>query len=328
MRFTWNQLRIFDAVARHLSFTRAAEELHVVQPTVSAQIKLLTESIGMPLFEQIGKKVHLTTAGGELHQTCRELFDTWNRFEIAIADLQGMKRGTLRVSIVSTAKYFVPRLLGPFCRRYPDIDMALEIINRDAVVERLAGNADDLYVMGVPPIELEVESHPFLENPLVMIAQHDHPLAHARNISLKQLAHERFILREQGSGTRISVEELFRHQRFKPKLTMQLGNNEAIKWAVAGGLGIAVVSEHALMLEPMADRLALLDVQGFPIEGSWYVVYPKGKKLSVIAKTFFEYLKQESLTIHDELVAAHRRYPRSTRTRGKQQALARAPRTL
>lgn len=306
LHFTWNQLRIFDAVARHLSFTRAAEELHVVQPTVSAQIKLLNASVGMPLFEQIGKKVHLTAAGRELQQTCRELFDAWNRFEMSIADLQGMKRGALRVSIVSTAKYFVPRMLGPFCRRYPDIDVALEIINRDAVVERLAANADDLYVMGVPPEHLDVESHPFLENPLVMIASHDHPLAHTRSIALKQLAKERFITREQGSGTRISAEELFRHQRFKPKLTMRLGNNEAIKWAVAGGLGVAVISQHALLVEPMRDRLALLDVQGFPIQGSWNVVYPAGKKLSVIAQTFFDYLKEESLVIHEELVLAAR----------------------
>ncbi|MFM9967813.1 MAG: LysR substrate-binding domain-containing protein, partial [Burkholderiales bacterium] len=249
MRFTWNQLRIFDAVGRRLSFTRAAEELHVVQPTVSAQIKLLTNAVGMPLFEQIGKKIHLTAAGSELQQTYRELFETWNRFEIAIADLQGMKKGALRVSMVSTAKYFVPRLLGPFCRRFPEIDVALEIVNRDQVVERLESSADDLYIMGVPPQGMAVEQHTFLENPLVMIAPHDHPLAGARQIGLKQLVNERFIVREQGSGTRISAEELFRHQRFRPKQTMQLSNNEAIKWAVAGGLGVAVISRHALMLE-------------------------------------------------------------------------------
>ncbi|MGZ9014299.1 MAG: LysR substrate-binding domain-containing protein, partial [Burkholderiales bacterium] len=303
MHMTWNQLRIFETVARRLSFTRAAEELHVVQPTVSAQIRLLTDSVGMPLFEQIGKKISLTDAGRELQQTCRELFDSWSRFEMAIADLQGMKRGTLRVSIVSTAKYFVPRMLGPFCKRYPDIDVALEILNRDQVVERLIKNADDLYIMGVPPDGIDVEKHPFLENPLVLIAAHDHPLARARRVGIRQLAQERFVVREQGSGTRLTAEDFFRRHRFRPKLTMQLGNNEAIKWAVAGGLGVAVISQHALMLEPMDDRLARLDVEGFPLEGSWYVVYPAGKKLSVIAKAFFDYLKEEAIVIHNELVS-------------------------
>ena len=302
MHVTWNQLRIFEAVARHLSFTRAAEELHVVQPTVSAQIKLLTESVGMPLFEQIGRKVHLTAAGRELQRTARELFDTWNRFEITIADLQGMKRGTLRVAVVSTAKYFVPRMLGPFCRRYPEIDVALEIANRDQVVERLAANLDDLYIMGVPPEGMDVEKQPFLENPLLVIAPRDHPLARTRAVTLKQLAGERFILREQGSGTRLRAEAVFRSYRFRPKVTMQLGNNEAIKWAVASGLGVAVMSQHALIMDGLQDRLALLDVQGFPDEGSWYVVYPAGKKLSVIAKTFFDYLREEAAVIHNELV--------------------------
>jgi len=302
MHVTWNQLRIFEAVARHLSFTRAAEELHVVQPTVSAQVKLLSGTVGMPLFEQIGKKVHLTAAGRELQQTVRELFDTWNRFEMKIADLQGMKKGTLRVAVVSTAKYFVPRMLGPFCRRYPDIDVALEILNRDQVIERLAANLDDLYVMGVPPEGMAVEKQPFLENPLVVIAPRDHPLAGRRAIALKELAHERFIVREQGSGTRLRAEAVFRSHRLRPKLTMQLGNNEAIKWAVASGLGIAVMSQHALVMDDMHERLALLDVQGFPDEGSWYVVCPSGKKLSVIAQTFFDYLKEEAVAIHNELL--------------------------
>jgi DNA-binding transcriptional LysR family regulator len=318
MHFTWNQLRIFEAVARHLSFTRAAEELHVVQPTVSAQVKLLTEAVGMPLFEQIGKKVHLTAAGSELQRTCRDLFDIWRRFEMSISDLRGLKKGVLRLAVVTTAKYFVPRVLGPFCRRYPDIDVALEIVNRDTVVERLAANLDDLYIMGVPPAELDIEAQPFLENPLVLIAAHDHPVARARHATLRDLAHDRFIVREQGSGTRITAEDFFRRHRFRPKRTMQLGNNEAVKWAVAGGLGVAVISRHALMLEPMQDRLAILRVEGFPINGSWSVVYPSGKKLSVIAKTFFEYLKEEALVIHHELAqqtrAARRRTPAPQRS--------------
>lgn len=301
VHFTWNQLRIFDAVARLSSHTRAAAELHVVQPTISAQIKLLSTAVGMPLFEQIGKKIYLTTAGRELQTTCREMFDCWSRFEMQIADIKGVKTGTLRVAIVTTAKYFIPRLLGPFCRLYPGIDVALEVVNRDQVIERLAANRDDIYIMGVPPDNLPTERHPFLENPLVVIAPREHPLAGKRRIELNKLAQEQFIAREPGSGTRIASEKFLASHRIKPRIRMQLGNNEAVKWTVAAGLGIAVVSRHALMMEPMQDQLAVLDVQGFPIRCSWYVVYPAGKKLSVVAQTFFEYLKQEAFTIQEEL---------------------------
>ncbi len=301
VHFTWNQLRIFDAVARLSSHTRAAAEWHVVQPTISAQIKLLSTAVGMPLFEQIGKKIYLTTAGRELQTTCREMFDCWSRFEMQIADIKGVKTGTLRVAIVTTAKYFIPRLLGPFCRLYPGIDVALEVVNRDQVIERLAANRDDIYIMGVPPDNLPTERHPFLENPLVVIAPREHPLAGKRRIELNKLAQEQFIAREPGSGTRIASEKFLASHRIKPRIRMQLGNNEAVKWTVAAGLGIAVVSRHALMMEPMQDQLAVLDVQGFPIRCSWYVVYPAGKKLSVVAQTFFEYLKQEAFTIQEEL---------------------------
>jgi LysR family transcriptional regulator, low CO2-responsive transcriptional regulator len=301
MRVTWNQLRIFEAVARCNSFTRAAEELFVVQPTVSAQVKLLSETVGMPLFEQVGKKLYLTQAGETLYATCHELFDTWARFEMAAADLQGVKKGTLRIAIVSTAKYFVPRLLGPFCKQYPDIDVALEIANRDNIVERLKENRDDLYIMGVPPADFPVEIHPFLENPLVIIAPHDHVLAKKKKIPLIRLEQERFIAREKGSGTRITADDYLARQQIKLNVKMELANNEAIKWSVAGGMGLAVLSQHALMLEPMRDRLAVLDVQGFPIHAAWYVVVPAGKKLSVLAHTFFDYIKQEAVMLQKEL---------------------------
>jgi DNA-binding transcriptional LysR family regulator len=301
VRFTWNQLRIFDAVARLSSHTRAAAELHVVQPTISAQIKQLSSAVGMPLFEQIGKKIFLTPAGRELHATCGELFDCWSRFEMKVADIKGVKTGTLRVAIVTTAKYFIPRLLGPFCRLYPGIDVELEVVNRDQVIERLAANRDDLYIMGVPPEHLPTERHPFLENPLVVIAPRDHPLAGQRHVELGRLAREPFIAREPGSGTRIAAEKFFASHRIKLRNRMQLGNNEAVKWTVAAGLGVAVISRHALMLEPMPGQLAVLDVQGFPIRRSWYMVYPAGKRLSVVAQTFFEYLKHEAFTIQEEL---------------------------
>lgn len=310
MRITWNQLRIFEAVARNSSFTRAAEELYVVQPTVSAQIKQLTDTVGLPVFEQVGKKIYLTDAGKELHKTCRELFDVWSRFEMTVADMKGVKSGKLKLAIVTTAKYFIPRLLGPFCQRFEGIDVALEVVNRDQVVDRLTNNLDDLYIMGVPPVHLNIEKHPFLENPLVVIAPADHELALRKRIPLTRLTKERFIMRERGSGTRIATEEFLEQRKIKLQIKMDLGNNEAIKWAVAGGMGLAVVSQHSLMLEPMHGKLAVLDVEGFPIMRSWYAVYPTGKQLSIVAQTFFEYLKQEAVTIQEELLS-----PRAVKSR-------------
>ncbi len=306
MRVTWNQLRLFEAVARNSSFTRAAEELHVVQPTVSAQIKQLADTVGLPVFEQVGKKIYLTDSGKELYKTVRELFESWDRFEMTIADLKGSKAGKLRVAIVTTAKYFVPRLLGPFCQHYPGIDVSLEIVNRDLILDRLVDNRDDLYIMGVPPEHIAIEKHPFLQNPLVVIAPKGHELAGRKRVPLTRLANERFILREHGSGTRIVAEEFFAKRKVSLTVKMELNNNEAIKWAVAGGMGLSVVSQHALMLEPMQDKIAILDVEGFPIMRSWHIVYPAGKRLSVVAATFFEYLKAEAEMIQDELFTPKR----------------------
>lgn len=306
MRPTWNQLRIFEAVARNAGFTRAAQELNVVQPTVSAQMKQLAHSVGMPLFEQVGKKIHLTEAGQALLRTCTEVFDAWDRLEMTVADLQGLKRGRLRLAIVSTAKYFVPRLLGPFCHVYPGIDIALEIGNRDGVLERMAGNRDDLYIVGIPPEGAAIEREPFLENPLVVIAARDHPLAQRRRVPLARLAGEPFIMREPGSGTRIATEAFFAAHRFSPSVRLAMSNNEAIKWAVAGGLGLAVLSQHALLLEPMQRHLAVLDVEGFPILRDWYLAWPSGKQLSVVARAFRQHLRDEAPAIRKELTLPRR----------------------
>lgn len=312
MRITWHQLRLFEAVARLGSVTRAAEEQCVVQPTVSLQLKQLAEQVGLPLFEQIGRRLHLTEAGRELQATCSELFETWSRFEMRIADLKGVKRGRLRVAIVTTAKYFVPRMLGPFCNRYPGVEVALEILNRDGVIERLERNLDDLYILGVPPEHLAIERHRFLENPLVVIAPAAHPLAARRRIPVSALGAERFILREKGSGTRIAAEEFFAAQGFEPSVKLALGNNEAIKWAVAGGLGIAVLSRHALHHDPAQDEVAILDVEGFPLQRSWFVCYPQGKHLSVAAQVFFGHLKEAAPAIEAEL---HKALPHRRRSR-------------
>lgn len=291
MHVTLRQLRSFEAVARLKSFSRAAEELHVTQPTVSKQIRQLQEEVGLALLEQIGKKVFLTEAGEQLYAACADWLETWNRFEQTVADLKGVKQGRLRIAAVTTTKYFMPRLLGPFCAQYPGIDVSLEVVNRDRLLERLARNQDDLYVMGVPPEGLDIECEPFLENPLVVLAPARHPLARRRRIPLAELANEAFILRERGSGTRLTVERLFQEHSLTLRVRMELGSNEAIKQAVAGGLGLAILSLSTLGHDVGHKEIRILDVEGFPIRRYWYVVRPRGKQLSVVARTFLGFLR-------------------------------------
>jgi len=291
MQVTLRQLRTFEAVARLRSFSRAAEEMEVTQPTVSKQIRLLNEQVGLPLLEQLGKKVFLTQAGEELYATCADWLDTWGRFEQTIASLKGLKQGRLKISAVTTTKYFMPRILGPFCARYPDIDIALEVVNRDRLLERLARNQDDVYVMGVPPEGLDTESEPFMENPLVVVAPATHPMAGRKGIPFAELAQEPFLVREQGSGTRMTMERMFQARETRLRIRMELGSNEAIKQAVAGGLGLAILSRSTLNLDRSRSELAELDVEGFPIMRAWYLVRPKGKQLSVVAATFLEFLR-------------------------------------
>lgn len=296
---TLRQLEVFEAIARLGSFTRAAEELFLTQPTVSMQIKKLTDAVGLPLFEQIGKKIYLTDAGRELQRTCRGIFEHFSHFEMAISDMKGLKAGKLRLAVVTTAKYFAPRLLGLFCQRYPGVEVSLKVSNRERVLERLAANQDDLYILGQPPEEADVVAQAFLENPLVVLAPIHHPLVKEKSISLQRLAQEPLLLREPGSGTRLAVERLFAAQGLKLNVRMELGSNEAIKQAIVGGLGISVLSQHTLALDAPMGQLAVLKVKGFPIKRQWFYVYPAGKQLSVVAQTFVEYLQSAPEYLQD-----------------------------
>lgn len=291
MHITLRQLQTFEAVARLRSFSRAGEEMHVTQPTVSKQIRLLQEQVGLALLEQLGKKIFLTEAGERLYTTCADWLDTWGRFEQTLADLKGLKQGRLKIAAVTTTKYFMPRILGPFCAEYPGIDIALEVINRDRLLERLSRNQDDLYVMGVPPEGLDIESEAFMDNPLVVLAAGSHPMAKRQAIPFSELAQETFLVRERGSGTRMTMERVFQERNTPLRIKMELGSNEAIKQAVAGGLGLALLSRSTLNLDPKQTDLCVLDVEGFPIMRAWYVVRPRGKQLSVVAVTFLEFLR-------------------------------------
>jgi LysR family transcriptional regulator, low CO2-responsive transcriptional regulator len=288
---TFHQLKVFEVTARRGSFTRAAEELFLTQPTVSIQMKQLTKAVGLPLFEQVGKRLYLTDAGQELLDTCQDIFERLSQFEMTVADLQGLKKGQLKLSVITTAKYVIPRLLGPFCQQYPGIDVSLIVTNHENIVERLRENLDDLYIPSQIPENQDVHTYAFLDNPLVVLASRNHPLAKESHIPLKELNGQSFIMREPGSGTRQAVEKLFAEHEVSINVRLELGSNEAIKQAVAGGLGISVLSKHCLALEGESGQIAVLNVEGFPIERQWQVVFPKGKQLSIVAQTFYDYLK-------------------------------------
>lgn len=295
---TLHQLKVFEAAARHGSFTRAAEELFLTQPTISMQIKQLTKSVGLPLFEQVGKRLYLTQAGRELFATCRQIFETMDKFQMTIANLKGLKQGQLKLAVITTAKYIIPRLLGPFCQLYPGIDISLQVTNHELILDRMMNNLDDIYIMSQIPDHFDVNFQPFLENPLVVFAPANHPLAKEKNIPIERLGEERFIMREPGSGTRSAVQTLFEKHGVKVKVKLELGSNEAIKQAIAGGLGISVLSRHTLLTD--TTEFSILDVQNFPIKRDWYMVYPAGKQLSIIAHTYYEYLLDAAKKITEE----------------------------
>ncbi|MEI8171134.1 MAG: LysR family transcriptional regulator [Rhodoferax sp.] len=290
MNITFRQLRLVLALSETGSVSAAARVMHVTQPTASMQLKEISETVGLPLYEIVARKLYMTEIGLELARTARAIATEWEGFEQRVDARKGYMRGTLRVAVVSTAKYFVPRLLGTFCKRYPDIDVSFEVLNRDGVVSRLRNNLDDIYVMSTPPVDIDLVDDIFMANPLVVIAATRNPLAKHKQLVLPELADERFILREKGSGTRMAIDHYFKAARFRPNLRLELGSNEAIKESVAGGLGISVLSSHALHGHAREHGVCVLNVQGFPIESNWHVVHPKGKKLSPIASIFKSHL--------------------------------------
>ena len=288
------QLAVFEAAARLGSFTRAGEALHLAQPTVSTQLKKLSETLGLPLFEQIGKKVHLTPAGRALHEGCTELFQTFVRIEESLANLRGLESGRLRLAVSTSAKYFTPRLLAGFVQRHPNIEVSMQIHNRQGLVDRLSRNEDDLYVFATPPTEQEVVCQPILPNPMVVFARADHPLAGRKGLPFSAIAAEPFLIREPGSGTRLAAYEAFDRHGIEPRVRMELSTNEAIKQAILAGLGISVMSRYTLGLDTEHTGLVVLDVEGFPIERQWQFVYPVGKQVSTVARAFMDYVRAEA----------------------------------
>ena len=293
MNFTFRQLRLFLALAETGSVSAAAKAMHVTQPTASMQLKEISASVGLPLYEVIGKKVFLTDVGKSLAVTARDITQSLASFEQLTYATKGIAKGHLRIAVVSTAKYFMPRLIGSFCKRHPLIDVSLEILNRDGVLGRLRQNTDDLYIMSMPPDDVVLMDEVLMPNPIVVIAASTDPLTKQKKVSLDDLSRRRFILRESGSGTRMAADQHFRRKKFRPDIRLELGTNEAVKESVAGGLGIGVISQYALHGHQKEHGVCVIDVNDFPLKSSWHLVHLAAKNLSPIALAFKAHIIRE-----------------------------------
>ena len=294
LHLTLRQLKVFETVARHLSFSRAAEELYLTQPAVSMQIKQLEANVSLPLFEQMGKQIYLTEAGNELFRYSRDILQRLSDLEVTLDELKGMDHGKLNIAVVTTANYFAPHLMAKFCQRYRGVTVSLNVSNRESILKLLDDNAIDLAIMGQPPENLDITSQSFMENPLVVVAPPSHPLSKKLNITVKRLAQEVFLVREPGSGTRSAMERFFKQHGVRINTGMETDTTEAIKQAVQAGMGLGIMSQHTAELELETGRLKVLDVQGFPIVRYWHVVNRKNKRLSAVAQAFRDFLLQEA----------------------------------
>lgn len=291
---TLRQLSVFAAVARNLSFSRAASELHLTQPAVSMQVKLLEDQAGLPLFEQIGRKIHLTEAGQELYQRSLAVADELRAADEALNSLRGLEQGRLHIALVSTATYFAPPLLARFAKAHAGITLKLSVNNREIVLSQLATNEVDLAVTGRPPEHMDIVAEAFAPHPHVIVAHPAHPLARRHRIALRRVAEESFLMREPGSGTRGLLERLFASHKLSIRIAMETASNESIKQAVMAEMGIALLSLHTVGLELATGRLTMLDVQGLPVVRHWYVVHLAQKRLSPIALALKEFLREEA----------------------------------
>ena len=294
MRITLRQLEVFEAVARLESYTRAAESLHLSQPGVSMQIKQLEESIGLPLFEQLGKKIYLTAAGREMYSYSQGVGQLLGEAETVLEELKGVQSGRLAISVATTASHFATRLLAAFSQLYEGVTISLDITNRESLRRQLENNEPDLVIMGQPPDGVDVESEIFMENLLVMIAPADHVLVNEKNIPLTRFSNDHFVVREAGSGTRSAIERFFDEHGVTFNTGIEMSSNEAIKQAVEAGLGLGIVSIHTLELEMETQRLVILDVEDFPIIRHWHIVQRHGKRLSPVAQAFKQFVLEKA----------------------------------
>lgn len=293
-RVTLRQLQIFEAVMRLGGYTRAGEALHLTQPTISMQVKKLSDALGLPLLERVGRQIHPTAVGRDVYAAAQDILGRMVALGDSVSERRGVVEGELCIAVITAATYFMPHLLGAFIGKHPSVQPRLTVTNRAKALERLKSNVDDLLIMGRVPRELAVAAHPFIDNELVVAAAPGHALAGARSITLERLSRERFLVREPGSGTRQAVDRQFAEQGIKITPYMELGSSEAIKQGVMAGLGFSVLSRHNLRLELAGSHIVLLDVEGFPLKRRWYAVHLKSKRLTLAARTFLEFILVES----------------------------------
>ncbi len=287
---TLRQLKVFESVARNLSFSRAAEELHLTQPAVSIQVKKLEDHAGLPLFEQLGKKIHLTPAGVEMLHSSRLIIQQFKEVEEAMTQFKGVSGGKLNVAVISAGDYFFQRLLVEFARCHSGVTLNFGVCNREELLDQLANNVTDLAIMVRPPLDMDTVSEPFAPHPYVIVAPPDHPLASKKRIPVSRLAREPFVVREKGSDTWNSMEEGFRGHLADLNIAMEIKSTETIKQALIAGMGVSFLSAHTVSRELQAGSLAVLDVQGFPLMLHWYVVHRKHKRLPPVAQAFKSFL--------------------------------------
>lgn len=301
---TLRQLKVFEAVARYLSFSRAAEELHLTQPAVSTQVKKLEEHAGLALFEQFGKKIYLTPAGAELLDISRGIIQQFELAESAMTQFKGVAGGKLNVAVISAGDYFFPRLLVEFIGRHQGVVVNFTVHNREELLSQMASNLTDLAIMVRPPHELDVTSEAFAPHPYVIVAPTGHPLAAERAIRIERLAREPFVVREQGSDTWHSMEEGFGKHLAGLNITMRIKSTETIKQAVIAGLGLGFLSAHTIAQELRSGSLTVLDVQGFPLMLNWYIVQRRNKRLPPVAQAFKDFLLCEGAGLIEQMMAA------------------------
>lgn len=299
---TLRQLKVFEAVARNLSFSRAAEELHLTQPAVSTQVKKLEEHAGLPLFEQLGKKIHLTPAGHEMLHSGRVIIQQFQEIELAMAQFKGVSGGKLNVTVISAGDYFFPRLLVDFARRHSGVTLNFGVCNREELLQQLTDNRTDLAIMGRPPLDMDTVNEPFAPHPYVMVAAPGHPLAGRKRIPISRLAREPFVVRETGSDTRDSMEQGFGAHLAQLNIAMEIKSTETIKQAVMAGMGVSFLSTHTISRELQAGSLTILDVQGFPLILNWYVVHRKNKRLPPVAQAFKGFLINEGAALIEQAI--------------------------
>lgn len=293
MNITFRQLEVFEVVARLLSYTKASKELHLSQPAVSMQIKQLEDNMGLPLFEKIGRKIYLTEAGGEVYHYCRSIANQVNEMGEVLEQLKGLESGRLEITVATTANAFATRMLSMFKQQHEGVTVSLDVTNREHLLRQLAENEKDIAIMGRPPLNADLVTEPFADNPLVVVAAPDHPLISHQPIPLYMLQDQTFVVREKGSGTRTAMERFFDEHNLNVTSSMEMNENEAIKQAVQAGMGLGVVSIHTIELELETNRLVILDVEDFPIMRHWYLVHRKEKRLSPITQAFKDFVLDE-----------------------------------